>query len=171
MTTRRAERSTPSANISEKDMHLFILYAVALTTFAESLTRNKRASRTRRHRSLQIAAAEPKRFASPSFDPDIEVVKVSAPSTPVDEVETLRSLFYETAGPEWLRQDGWSSLTTSRPSDPCGLRPKWYGVGCEDDDYNVPHVTRLTLVANNLQGSFPSVSFSHYDTGYHILTI
>ncbi|MFK7845769.1 MAG: leucine-rich repeat domain-containing protein [Rhodothermales bacterium] len=77
------------------------------------------------------------------LDSDCSYCNNSSAIAPSD-CRFLESLYYETAGYDWLDESGWLVNT-----DPC----TWFGIGCEGD-----RVSKIALSANNLSGSLPDVT-------------
>jgi Leucine-rich repeat (LRR) protein len=59
------------------------------------------------------------------------------------ESESLRSMYVETGGDNWINNSGW----LVEPNH-C----KWFGVTCDDDGY----VAEIMLGGNNVSGRFPA---------------
>ena len=65
---------------------------------------------------------------------------------PSSERDNLVAIFTQTNGNAWKTQAGWNG--------PIGTECAWYGVSCDGSNL---HVTGISLDANNLTGSLPSL--------------
>mmetsp|Transcript_10296 Transcript_10296/g.22342 ORF Transcript_10296/g.22342 Transcript_10296/m.22342 type:complete len:1541 (-) Transcript_10296:66-4688(-) len=63
------------------------------------------------------------------------------------ETESLRKIYVETGGENWINNIGWT--TESHHCD-------WHGILCDDKE----HVTKVNLTSNNVTGKFPSDALS-----------
>ena len=72
---------------------------------------------------------------------------------PPNEIDALQALYDATNGDSWVEtcRSGWNF--TSSDVDPC--RDEWYGITCTSSDCanSTCHITWLTLVDCNLDGS------------------
>ena len=76
------------------------------------------------------------------------------PKVPPEEMDALEALYDATGGDQWAFNRGWSTLSTAKPSNPCGS-PYWFGVRCIVVNDTVSRVTQLLLYHNGLVGTVP----------------
>lgn len=90
-------------------------------------------------RALEPAPGPAGRDTQPRASATFDCATVAG--IPLAECQGLVALYDGTAGPGWLRRDGWLATTT-----PCS----WYGVTCSRGS-----VSKLKLAANRLTGPIP----------------
>jgi len=93
------------------------------------------------------AAAQPAHAADAVAAPQQQAAErcQEVSNIPISECEALVALYTATAGPEWITNTNW--LTVSDTIAPCD----WYGVTCANGQ-----VTALDLPGNRLTGSLPA---------------